>query len=951
MDDIFLGRDRQMQDLERVLDEFFDARRTSILPPVALISGQGGIGKSTLLRELHGLAEQLYRGRFHLLHVDWQTQRQENPSFAVDPRQIDALAILRAIHRLAADTVAGWKAKKNDYIQAIDEIDKAATAAVRQAGDLRNLRSSPGDRTTGIADGAASTVAKAAASLGGVPGKVLEPFLKALARFGVQIVPDLAAALRDKLQKTHADLLIGADQHAARGLGETLRKAAINLPILVTFDTYEIIDERDAIVRAVIRAAGPRVAWVVAGRRDLYETRTSTPAGRVDGYREEDRHAYAVTRLDLTALAREEIREYFRQAAPERPLLDDDALVSVDRATGAIPLAIKMAAEIWRDTGEVAEILSAEQLTAEDIVEDMVGRYEQHCVIEDDRRTLAALVLADGDSGVLKAVLLPDHDGDEKRFREHLDRVRHRYAAVQHTSAREPRLHDEPARFFRERLRSRALREQDWLRELNDRAVKALCQQIDKLVRYHLRLEELCEDDDYVDASVKVARHLFWRDGDQAWPWWTARYVEGLAYSPRLREGLLEEAARWKPHLGQRGRKRLTVFQNADTYSWQSAEQQARRKLLEDDARRGWLADRRIENRHEQERQAIRLWSAADAFRQGGRNDQALECLRSSQQRSVELKSGLSLKITALAQDVGYQFYLVKDYKKAEETASLAVTTDPSDFRAWGELGTYYSLLKEYEKAIEHHKKAIEINNEDHHAWRDLGNDYFWLKDYEKAIEHCKKAIEINNEEPHAWGLLAMALCQLGRYDEASVELQRCLDINADAGLALNWRGHLHMIAGEQEKAIRCFERSITADGNLSDPYYGWSLLLYRAGDWTAAAEKCRQAMALDSEPLGARLSLLALRRLLEEPDDPQPFFENTRRLVESGRNPMFRAQWLAISGETNLALDKLAQAVQERPDRAVNARFRPAFHTLRDHPRFIELTADAPGSKWKTDS
>ena len=74
-------------------------------------------------------------------------------------------------------------------------------------------------------------------------------------------------------------------------------RSARRLPILVTFDTYEMIAERDAIVRVVIRAAGPRVAWVVAGRRDLYETRTSTPAGRVDGYREEDRHAYDVTRL------------------------------------------------------------------------------------------------------------------------------------------------------------------------------------------------------------------------------------------------------------------------------------------------------------------------------------------------------------------------------------------------------------------------------------------------------------------------------------------------------------------------------------------------------------------------------------------------------------------------------------------------------------------------------
>jgi ABC-type transport system involved in cytochrome c biogenesis ATPase subunit len=92
LDDIFLGRERQMQDLGRVLSEFFDASRAPTLPPVVLISGQGGIGKSTLLRELHAMAQERFKGRYHRLDIDWQVQRQENLSAFADAQSMPSRA-------------------------------------------------------------------------------------------------------------------------------------------------------------------------------------------------------------------------------------------------------------------------------------------------------------------------------------------------------------------------------------------------------------------------------------------------------------------------------------------------------------------------------------------------------------------------------------------------------------------------------------------------------------------------------------------------------------------------------------------------------------------------------------------------------------------------------------------------------------------------------------------
>ncbi len=56
-------------------------------------------------------------------------------------------------------------------------------------------------------------------------------------------------------------------------LAEGLESVAKKKPLLMFFDTYEIVDHVDIWVREVIKAAGAKVLWVIAGRQDLAQSR------------------------------------------------------------------------------------------------------------------------------------------------------------------------------------------------------------------------------------------------------------------------------------------------------------------------------------------------------------------------------------------------------------------------------------------------------------------------------------------------------------------------------------------------------------------------------------------------------------------------------------------------------------------------------------------------------
>lgn len=926
MNEPFLGRNQELRTFEDTMSRFW--KEPWGLPIVCLIYGQGGIGKTTLLNKFLDLVKDRYDGRFLRLHLNWQETRFGEPTDAthlyVDPEAVFNLLSLEA------EKLPKWR--KTAYHGRRSRLDKALDRVRDEVNRLEKTGDASAKEPAWI-DLAAKTLGK---GVGSTSVGLAAPVVEFLAKKGLQVLPNQLARLSKRLKEEDLRLIQEAELYLAEGLGEGLAEVASPYPVLVSFDTYELVQGADLLIRRIIERAGPSVFWIIAGRHNLYETREDTPRGRLDGYRVLDGRSYQVMRFDPGALARDDIRELFREVAPKRPKLTDEELSRVDHATRAVPLAVRIAADIWEKTGDLDRITDLDG--EDDVVRAMVRRYEQHCPANsDDRRALRAMALANGDAELLAAMLRPEHS-DLDTF---LKQVRHRYAAVQHTS--KGRLHDVPAAFFMEDMRDRA---DDEVRELVKRAIGLIETRIDRANAYALCLEDVCDDSDYAKAVIRKASLLFWLDETQAWAWITARAVEALPFAEARLYELAEEAEWHKPRLSSKGKKRLAVLNQARGSVFASAF----RGLLHDDIEgRGFLAGHLVHDPFRDEVVAAWIWFQAESLRREERCDEALALLeRVPSLMKPEKSPQFRRTVADIALAICYSFYLKKEYEKMRAATGIAVAVAPDNSWALRDHGTAHGLLKDYEKAIEFHTKAAEIDPRDAAAWRELGTDHSNLNDYGKAIEFHTNAVELDPWDAAAWCSLGIDYQYLGLYDKASHAWGKSLEYDQNAPLTLAWMGYWAMLQGHVEEAERWFAKALKADKGHGMSWSCKGALAYRMGQLNQAHENFQQAVISNPDQLGSLLDLIALQRLMGETEVASENLVRANTLASKwAHDSHIIAKLKALTEDPEAALELLAASTAVAPDDRNWALFLPAFHWLRDDPRFKDLTGDVPGSRW----
>ncbi|MBN1203552.1 MAG: hypothetical protein JXB05_01330 [Myxococcaceae bacterium] len=116
----------------------------------------------------------------------------------------------------------------------------------------------------------------------------------------------------------------------------------------------------------------------------------------------------------------------------------------------------------------------------------------------------------------------------------------------------------------------------------------------------------------------------------------------------------------------------------------------------------------------------------------------------------------------------------------------------------------------------------------------------------------------------------------------------------------------------------------------------------YASSNFMAACEDFKSAA--EAEPTHAlleRSALWAIHAMLgDEAQIPEEFRKETQFFVASSPRLFSKAALHAVEGKHDVALDLLVQCVRDAPAVAVEARLLPQFHSLREHPRFVELTS-----------
>jgi tetratricopeptide (TPR) repeat protein len=134
--------------------------------------------------------------------------------------------------------------------------------------------------------------------------------------------------------------------------------------------------------------------------------------------------------------------------------------------------------------------------------------------------------------------------------------------------------------------------------------------------------------------------------------------------------------------------------------------------------------------------------------------------------------------------ELGWTYYNIQDYPKAEEVLEQAIQVDPNSWSAHGHLGTAYYSNRNYEGAAEVLPRAIELMNQTFDADRycinatsracdrlvesyyTLGLTDFYLAKCEESYTLFDKALTLRPEEPNA--LEGIRLCREAESDTSA---------------------------------------------------------------------------------------------------------------------------------------------------------------------------------------
>ncbi len=826
----FLGRVREQKAFRAILDEVRYEHDDEAWPYVILIYGDGGMGKTTLSKRLRDIAmiEQPYEGEFQSLWIDWEEERRRWVELQVGREFIAPETVYDIIHSVAVRNHGGRHFK--DYQKALKQ-RKEAEQVVAQAfgGEL-------GETLAPLRGLSATAIARLVRMHAPVIGNTGEQWVQAAADVGLKVTVEQAAQLygatrqylKARMSPELYDIYLNPRERLAQALARGLRSLARSKRLIFVQDTYEIVDVVDfPFMRDVIKAGGPRILWVLSGRNNLARSR-SYGQDHFIGYEAEFQPRLLA--FDLPELALADVQTYFADYAPERPLSAEDARL-ISRATRGIPLAIKVAAEMWSKGASVVEIVGEEgEKPAREIVGQMTGRYLLHTVRNQrDRLALYALALARGDRDLLLAMLRPEEDVFD--LNAELKRLERLYASVHLDEAR---LHDEPAVFISDFLRQPNHRLDPAVQRLHRRAVDALRHRISDLEEELPAIEERCEDEDWVGDQLRLVDHAFALDEREGWRALIPRFVEGLAYSSALCRGLLQVAASWREQMSRRGRKRLKALQEKVPVSTNSENKRDPLAVLEAilaeamDKSKGteamldalnqvksWLA-----GGGEEERLAILAWQWGELMRQNKQYAAALDAYQAAdrllpskcERLSKRLAESLYKLSSAMMWPDNRRSSVMSDL--GLEAIEIAVRRDPANGAAWYNYGVALDDHHRIEEALMAHQQAIAIEPRAT-RYNGLGNVYSALGQYEDAIASYQQAIALDPKYAYPHNNLADIYFEQRQFDLARHHYQERIRLspedalNAYVGLAIidysqeseSWRSNCERALSVWDKA------------------------------------------------------------------------------------------------------------------------------------------------------
>ena len=220
----------------------------------------------------------------------------------------------------------------------------------------------------------------------------------------------------------------------------------------------------------------------------------------------------------------------------------------------------------------------------------------------------------------------------------------------------------------------------------------------------------------------------------------------------------------------------------------------------------------------------------------------------------------------------GDTYRQMRRYDQALTDLNRAIELGPEHATNFGGRGIVYQQMRQYDKALIDLNRAIELQADLFWAISNRGETHRGMKHYQEALVDLDRAIELAPWYDWQWVDRGMTFLSLKRYDDAISDFNEAIRLNSNSDRAFFGRGLTHHTIGQNDKARTDLQAAIqiVQQKRDADPW-----------DWRNPLRLARYHLALGEAEQAERLY----------------------RKILPGKVPAYRARTAAADLEDFLAL------------------------------------------------
>jgi len=249
----------------------------------------------------------------------------------------------------------------------------------------------------------------------------------------------------------------------------------------------------------------------------------------------------------------------------------------------------------------------------------------------------------------------------------------------------------------------------------------------------------------------------------------------------------------------------------------------------------------------------------------------------------------------------GLTYYEMQDYPAALVNFSKVIELQPNNRTPYFNRGDTYYQMENYPAALADFSKAIELQSEngDNYNWR--GITYFEMQDYSAALVDFSKVIELQPNNGTPYFNRGDTHYQMENYPAALADFSKAIELQPEDGDSYNRRGRTYYQMENYPVALADFSKAIELHPENGDNYNWRGLTYFQMKDFPAA--------------------LVDFSKVIElQPDNRTPYFNRGDTYYQMENYPA--------------ALADFSKAIELQPEDGDNYNWRGlTYYKMQDYP------------------